>query len=304
MVYINPRGAAALAGLAPLFGGTDVVNWLLMQNEAMARGENLFVQWLGVDEKIFSSDPEWAIKNPALKFGHALMEAGKISQAARHFESVLQSPSSHFDLMAACLLASKAHTLMADFGVSFGYLETVLHEIKMDVSRFRWIPPYYDALSFLTYMTGSPRSLPQALAGTLVSMSLDDKQAAARGALELVIMQGKFGVGAYQISGELQELIDVAMKEDASSLAIWRAAAEGKARLAELPMSLREMVLSAAVKVYRGPAMLLPPFARLKNVTQIYDKSANLHIDLNDKSYISEFTEETVPVDHRQIITF
>lgn len=273
-----------------------------MMNSNTASGDGLFVEWLQVDEKIFSSDPDWAIKNPTLKFGHALMEAGKISQAAQHFEKVLQAPSSHFDLMAASLLASKAHTLMSDFGVSFGYLETVLHEIKGDVSRFRWIPSYYSIMSFLTYMTGSPRCLPQALAGVVTAMALKDRLAAARGALELVIMQGKFGIGAYAIMGELEEYIDSAMKEQASPLSLWRATAQGQASLGHLPVSLREMVLSAAVKVYRGPGTLLPPFARLKAVTQIQDRFTGLHLDLEQRAYLTP--EDPVPADHRQILIF
>ena len=131
-----------------------------MKNDLANRTDYLFDQWLEVDGEVFSSDPQWVIKNPTLKFGHALMEAGKVSQAVHRFEEILQAPATHFDLMGASLLASKAHTLLSDFGISFSYLETVLHEIKGDVSRFRWIPSYYDALSFLTYMTGSPRCLP------------------------------------------------------------------------------------------------------------------------------------------------
>lgn len=265
-----------------------------MTNVSAARAEHLFVQWLEVEDR--------ATANPALKFGHMLMEAGKISQATKHFESVLEAPASHFDLVGASLLSSKAHTLTSDFGVSFSYLDAVLQVIKSDVSQFRWIPSFYSASSFLSYMTGSPRSLPLALAASVVADSLGDKEAAARAALELVIMQAKFGVKAYMVMGELEEYVNEAMRGGAESLSIWRSAAEGTASLAQLPVSLREMVLSAAVKVYRGPATLLPPFGRLKAVTHILDRSSGLHLDLNKKLYLA--LDQAPTVDHRQILTF
>lgn len=264
-----------------------------------ATNEHLFVQWLGFEEKIFSSDRP--ITNPALKLGHTLLEAGKINQATRHFETVLDAPASHFDLIGASLLASKAHALTADFGISFSYVEAALQIIKSDTAQFFWLPAYFSAMGFLSYMNGSPRCLPLMLAASVVAESLGDKAAAAKAALELVVMQSKFGVSAYMLTGELKETVSRARQDD-DSLEVWCRAAEGTASLAELPLSLREMILSAAVKVYRGPATLLPPFGRLQAVTHVLDRSSGLLLDLQSKIYINP--DQASAIDHRQILIF